>query len=501
MTSWEILGIEPTDNSSIIKKAYAKKLKVHHPEDDPEGYQRLREAFDKIMKQQKVMASSKREQSGEEQDNRELAIEKMTIPEENAEQIVDEDFTQPSPFVDLNHIADGFHKKEAMVDEFMSKVETLYHDFPSRIEIDNWVELLNSDVIWNLELKRKLSFRLLDFVVEHHYLPKNIWRLLENSFQWKDEIQGNVRTFQEQVSEMFFIYYTKQLDDGPGFDYHILLEAEDIDYDSFLRYREEAIDALFTNNMTKAEDCLNKALTIFANDSDLLRIYGDLLFRSNRYEAASQVFRQMLQLNWKDLEARFYLAGILHKTNQLVESIQQCEKILSMKSDDLNALILQGKNYFQKGELNQSREIFKQVQEMEPNDLDVVIYLAKIHGMMYKETSEQRSKNKRPHVRVLQKELPGSSIVFKTTIFLGYLIRLRIIIFVVLAIIALNRLGELFELNPILMAMFIPIGVMIGAIQIDSSFPLDVLFWVGLLYIILFFMIKEVIKIYHAVRY
>ena len=498
MTSWEILGIEPTDNSSIIKKAYAKKLKVHHPEDDPEGYQRLREAFDKVMKQQKVMAGSKMKQSAEEQ---EVAIEKIAFPEENPEQIADEDFTQPFPFVEVNHLADDFHKKEAMVDEFMSKVEALYHDFPSRIKIDHWVELLNSDVIWNLELKRKLSSRLLDFVVDHHYLPKNIWQLLENSFQWKDEIQVNERAFQEQVSETFFIYYKKQLDDRPGFDYHILLEAEDIDYDSFLRYREEAIDALSTNKMTKAEDCLHKALTIFASDSDLLRIYGDLLFRSNRFEAASQVFSQKLQLNWKDLEARFSLAEILHKTNQLDESIQQCEKILSMESDYLNALILQGKNYFYKGDLNRSREIFKQVQEMEPNDLDVVTYLAKIHGIMYKETSEPRRKNKRPHVRVLHKELVGSSSVSKTTIFIGYLIRLRIILLVVLAIIALNRLGAIFELNPILMAMFIPIGVIIGAVPIDSSLPLDVLFWVGLLYIIVFFMIKEVIKIHRAVRY
>jgi len=202
MTSWEILGIEPTDNSSIIKKAYAKKLKVHHPEDDPEGYQRLREAFDKVMKQQKVMAGSKMKQSAEE---KEVAIEKIAFPEENPEQIADEDFKQPFPFVEVNHLADDFHKKEAMVDEFMSKVEALYHDFPSRIKIDHWVELLNSDVIWNLELKRKLSSRLLDFVVEHHYLPKNIWQLLEKSFQWKDEIQVNERAFQEQVSETFFI--------------------------------------------------------------------------------------------------------------------------------------------------------------------------------------------------------------------------------------------------------------------------------------------------------
>ncbi|WP_338752748.1 DUF1266 domain-containing protein [Bacillus sp. FJAT-52991] len=57
MTIWETLEIEPTDNISIIKKAYAKKLKIHHPEDDPEGYQCLREAYDSAIKKAKLMTS------------------------------------------------------------------------------------------------------------------------------------------------------------------------------------------------------------------------------------------------------------------------------------------------------------------------------------------------------------------------------------------------------------------------------------------------------------
>jgi curved DNA-binding protein CbpA len=44
-SAWKILGIEPTDDLTVIKKAYSAKLKIHHPEDDPEGYQRLRAAF------------------------------------------------------------------------------------------------------------------------------------------------------------------------------------------------------------------------------------------------------------------------------------------------------------------------------------------------------------------------------------------------------------------------------------------------------------------------
>jgi len=46
MGIWSVLDIEPTDDLSIIKRAYARKLKTTRPDQDPVGYQRLREAFE-----------------------------------------------------------------------------------------------------------------------------------------------------------------------------------------------------------------------------------------------------------------------------------------------------------------------------------------------------------------------------------------------------------------------------------------------------------------------
>ena len=42
---WGILGIEPTDSERDIKRAYARKLKVTRPDDDPAGFQELHRAF------------------------------------------------------------------------------------------------------------------------------------------------------------------------------------------------------------------------------------------------------------------------------------------------------------------------------------------------------------------------------------------------------------------------------------------------------------------------
>lgn len=42
---WSVLGLEPTQDVSAIKRAYARKSRECHPEEDPEGFLRLREAY------------------------------------------------------------------------------------------------------------------------------------------------------------------------------------------------------------------------------------------------------------------------------------------------------------------------------------------------------------------------------------------------------------------------------------------------------------------------
>ena len=49
MDIWKILAIEPTTDTKDIKRAYATQAALHHPEDEPEAFQTLREAYQQAL--------------------------------------------------------------------------------------------------------------------------------------------------------------------------------------------------------------------------------------------------------------------------------------------------------------------------------------------------------------------------------------------------------------------------------------------------------------------
>lgn len=51
MNKWEILGIEPTHDVKIIRKRYSELVKLYHPEDKPEIYQQIVEAYQSALKE------------------------------------------------------------------------------------------------------------------------------------------------------------------------------------------------------------------------------------------------------------------------------------------------------------------------------------------------------------------------------------------------------------------------------------------------------------------
>ena len=194
LVMWRVLGIDATTDVSIIRKAYAAKLKTCRPDEDPEGFQSLREAYDKAIsfakskKSTGILASEFRESMPEKDDSIIVRSAKyVKIDVKQPENDVKIDVIQPVDVI--------LRKKEDIVliqapketiDEVLRRMEELYSDFYKRIDIRNWNRILESDIFWDIEGKTHLRVVMLRFFSTHSVLPKAVWILMDREFGWSD---------------------------------------------------------------------------------------------------------------------------------------------------------------------------------------------------------------------------------------------------------------------------------------------------------------------------
>ncbi|MFB0841100.1 tetratricopeptide repeat protein [Paenibacillus oleatilyticus] len=374
MQIWKILDIESTNELSVIKKAYARKLKQHHPEDDPEGYQRLREAYDQAVRAAKRKltldsshdlteeAAVKRVESGQSdtgQDEQEGDANLVVAPSRML-------FADPAPMI---------RTAEQRLSEFMEKVTVVYRDIAQRIDIDSWLKLLNDDIMWDVKLQREVYKRMTVFLERHPYLPRDVWQLLESSFCWKERAQDDRESFSRQFPNVFLHafaepYYATSL------RFTFLANAGDIDCEAFLAYRLGALLALKHHHMEQAEEMLNRAYELFPDDPDLLRLQAEYFLRLGTLSRALAAIDRWMALTPDDPELYWYRARIYVKSNRLTEAIQDVTYFLSLNPGHPGALSLAAKCYTKLGDPASAHDTYLRLLELQPDDIEALVCLA-----------------------------------------------------------------------------------------------------------------------------
>ena len=114
---WKILGIEPTKDKKVITQAYREKLMQTNPEEKPEEFKELRNAYEEALKYA---------------ENQGLKTEKTPV------------------------------------DLWRDKLEELYNDFPSRNDLSCWQRLFNEDVCLAIDTRMDVEDAMMNFFM---FLP------------------------------------------------------------------------------------------------------------------------------------------------------------------------------------------------------------------------------------------------------------------------------------------------------------------------------------------
>ncbi len=159
MDVWKELGIAPTRDRREIRRAYARRLKAVHPEDDPAGFQCLRTAYEKIM----AAIDSLESESG------------TTRAKKNKEE-------EPDELLEgVLHEVDAGRESEEGADA-MARLET---------------HLKSAHM--GLERRALLEQRVLEEIAHRHSVPERFARFAIETFRW-DQGLGHLPDYHRTIA-------------------------------------------------------------------------------------------------------------------------------------------------------------------------------------------------------------------------------------------------------------------------------------------------------------
>lgn len=379
MTIWERLGLPPTTDMKAIKRAYARQLKVYHPEDDPAGYQALREAFDAAVGYAKKGAPFETVRNDEDWVNAETETEPpreadLVLPKirlMNPEAYSEDSFNRepdlvlpkfrPLPIPPVAE-TDPAEANLRAVAEWIDRAAALYDDFPSRISTVKWEELLHSETVWNLDTAPIVSAQLLSLLQTRRYLPTEVWRMLEKSFGWLRMMEAAGEYDPDLHADSFLLFYQRQLQSGLRFD--SLLRTENVDINRFLELRDLGHQALVMDHIPQAEQYLQSAYALFADDPDLLRLLGECCFRKNYYKKALDYFNRLTEIMPDEIDGYLYRAKLLHYKRDYAPLLEECKSILSRWPDHEQARLLMAHAFLALGKKAEGISLVQRVAEV-----------------------------------------------------------------------------------------------------------------------------------------
>lgn len=404
LNKWERLGIEPTSDVKLIKRAYASKLKMYHPEDDPQGYQALREAYEWAMKQSQLQTNTvELEEQPKPSEQVKSPIKRIDIFDDTSSVYTEPTHNKqnnipPKLVLDFNR-TQNFATPDEAVAAFIQKVANLYDDFSRRIDEACWLVLLQDKVMWNISVSEKLFKEISYFLNEHYYLPIEIWDILNQSFDWTGTYYKNPNDFEERYPQI----YKRVIQRSPEclFNYAELLQAEELEYDSFIKMREVACSALLNHELEDARASLIAAQEQFADDPALIQLICTYCVMTGDLQWGREISQQGA-VKYPDIQEMWlHRAYFNYHCHEATEALQAIEHVLRLTPDHTGALALALQCHLELDQLDQAEQICELMLLRVPNDIEAITGLAIIRERKLQALPKGNSKERMQLLRLL----------------------------------------------------------------------------------------------------
>lgn len=351
MNAWDLLAIAPTVDVQKIKLAYAALLKRYHPDEDPEGFQALRTAYETCLEEARRLKQSCREN---------------VVPQAAPLPPTDE----KAPGAEYPDGGKPLEDGDQLVQAVMEEIAGLYGNFHKRMDIGSWQRILDRDVLQRIDVKSLLNVRLFAFVAECPNLPGEVCALLDRRFNWSDQPIELSNIFQEKALDLVYrrLHFATFKHDYLGLE-----NARDIDFDNFIALREEAAHRLARNEINEAGSIMEQAKAIYAEDPVLLFLMGQLAERRSDDQGAIDRYTRMITLAPERLEGHLYRAHVRLRQNRIKQAFDDFQSVLERDGDNLTATKGLARCHEHMGHFGEALLLYEISLQMQPSDFEIII--------------------------------------------------------------------------------------------------------------------------------
>ena len=320
MEFWTHLGIEKTKDVEAINAAYHKKLPLVNPEDKPEEFKALRGEYEEAL-----AFAREREQS-------------------------------EKPESELNPI-----------ERWTCRLDDLYGRIADRCDVDKWKELLGDPIFESLDSRADALEALLVYLMDHWHLPREIWQLLDKTFDLKSRRAELIEKYPKEFIDNAVIGGTET---EPNVPYDLFLPQNTGDVDPFFPLYFKAREEIMGNDLDSARATLDDldATGILHPFGELLHVRYDFM-RAEGTSAPDDVMERARALYEKypdNTEISGFCADMLSTRGENAAAIEIYDKILAAEPGNNNMRYHKAQSLMETGDYKAAKDLFLELNDAIP---------------------------------------------------------------------------------------------------------------------------------------
>lgn len=391
MNIWDVLHISKNNNVTQIRNAYVDVLCATRVEDfTVEGFLTMREAYSKAL----LFA-----RTGDYED--------YEIPEDVASLRVSKgNIAYIEPILGIREMTIADAPKPGVAPEVASRLTdiirlytsmmALHDDFYSRIELDCWKELMQTDLLINMKIIHFMRMPVLTSCVANPLLPQAVWVFLDHLFHWSDQLFSIPKEYEAEKKllaietdpkwDVSFARFrlTKSLatrdqkDDlplaKPTWEHKRTKKptSTNIDFEQYATYRRNMRNAIIEGNGEAAEKWFIMAADLFDGDPDLFVIGYEFMknYRSEGQPTNKELFQGIVErlLDFYPEHIVFLIsrADCIADQKQYPQAITEYKKLAARFPDSLLILYALSEAYQMSGQDGEAKKTIKTIEKNYP---------------------------------------------------------------------------------------------------------------------------------------